>query len=171
MWRVWFQYKFELIRKKSQQLHHKVSKQKHTSCWNLYSLPFHLSLQTTPPKLSSHVLLSLKFQKCNRGQGIPCVVIFPQGAEASEKDEIGTAQTTARVPDGAVLQSQQHNLMVVLYSWILGSKRQNDDHRMCRKSDTRPQECQNGVRSRPSTPSCSWLLHFPTFTFVKVFFF
>lgn len=56
------------------------------------------------------------------------MVIFPQGAEASEKDEIGTAQTTARVLDGAVLQSQQHNLTVVPYFWILRSKRQKDYH-------------------------------------------
>ena len=34
-----------------------------------------------------------------------------------------------------------------------------------------PQTCQNQIRSRPSTPSCSWLLHFTTFTFKSFFFF
>ena len=33
-----------------------------------------------------------------------------------------------------------------------------------------PQTCQNQISSSPSTPSCSWLLHFTTFTFKSFFF-
>ena len=57
-WRIWFQLKIELIREKSQQWHHKVSMWKYACYWNLYLLPFQLSLQTTPPKLLSQSKVS-----------------------------------------------------------------------------------------------------------------
>lgn len=157
------QHKCELISKKSQRFHPKIYMQNQSSYVNLYSLPFHLFI-VHPPKLSSHVSLFQKSQKCNKRQGTLCLVIST-GGWASEGDELGTPWTNAQVLGDESLLPWQHNSgTVLLDSWVrkiitLHAGRVT----VCL------QKCQNQVR-RLSTPSCSWHLYFTIFHFVKDFF-
>lgn len=90
-------------------------------------------------------------------------------SQASEKDEIGTAQNTSQFLGGQRSYHRKRNLAVVPHSSICGSERHKDHHSPWRKGDMYVLEVSKQARNRPSTPSCSWLVHYITFSYVKPF--